>query len=242
MPKNFSAKRLMGVDFSGQDLSEADFSGATLNGCQFVGSTLRSASFVSVRGMGCNFDDADLTDAQFEGARFMASTFRDSIIAGSDLDEASLMGCDLSGAINEVADDEVEDDDVEDDDVEDDDVEDDDVEDDDVDDDDESSASDYVHELNLGWVKLEASDHLTGVTGLMNAHLVDGSWVQTRTMSFAFTDCLIHLVESVDRELLLTVLRPGVSDPYRATLTAGESTSLIDKSDESWHARITNQL
>jgi len=232
MPKNFSAKRLMGVDFSGQDLSEADFSGATLNGCQFVGSTLRSASFVSVRGMGCNFDDADLTDAQFEGARFMASTFRDSIIAGSDLDEASLMGCDLSGAINEVADDEVEDDDVEDDDVED----------DDVDDDDESSASDYVHELNLGWVKLEASDHLTGVTGLMNAHLVDGSWVQTRTMSFAFTDCLIHLVESVDRELLLTVLRPGVSDPYRATLTAGESTSLIDKSDESWHARITNQL
>jgi len=237
MPKNFSAKRLMGVDFSGQDLSEADFSGATLNGCQFVGSTLRSASFVSVRGMGCNFDDADLTDAQFEGARFMASTFRDSIIAGSDLDEASLMGCDLSGAINEVADDEVEDDDVEDDDVEDDDVED-----DDVDDDDESSASDYVHELNLGWVKLEASDHLTGVTGLMNAHLVDGSWVQTRTMSFAFTDCLIHLVESVDRELLLTVLRPGVSDPYRATLTAGESTSLIDKSDESWHARITNQL
>jgi len=237
MPKNFSAKRLMGVDFSGQDLSEADFSGATLNGCQFVGSTLRSASFVSVRGMGCNFDDADLTDAQFEGARFMASTFRDSIIAGSDLDEASLMGCDLSGAINEVADDGVEDDDVEDDDVEDDDVEDDDVE-----DDDESSASDYVHELNLGWVKLEASDHLTGVTGLMNAHLVDGSWVQTRTMSFAFTDCLIHLVESVDRELLLTVLRPGVSDPYRATLTAGESTSLIDKSDESWHARITNQL
>jgi len=237
MPKNFSAKRLMGVDFSGQDLSEADFSGATLNGCQFVGSTLRSASFVSVRGMGCNFDDADLTDAQFEGARFMASTFRDSIIAGSDLDEASLMGCDLSGAINEVADDEVEDDDVEDDDVEDDDVDD-----DDVDDDDESSASDYVHELNLGWVKLEASDHLTGVTGLMNAHLVDGSWVQTRTMSFAFTDCLIHLVESVDRELLLTVLRPGVSDPYRATLTAGESTSLIDKSDESWHARITNQL
>jgi len=237
MPKNFSAKRLMGVDFSGQDLSEADFSGATLNGCQFVGSTLRSASFVSVRGMGCNFDDADLTDAQFEGARFMASTFRDSIIAGSDLDEASLMGCDLSGAINEVADDDVEDDDVEDDDVEDDDVEDDDVE-----DDDESSASDYVHELNLGWVKLEASDHLTGVTGLMNAHLVDGSWVQTRTMSFAFTDCLIHLVESVDRELLLTVLRPGVSDPYRATLTAGESTSLIDKSDESWHARITNQL
>ena len=222
MPKNFSAKRLMGVDFSGQDLSEADFSGATLNGCQFVGSTLRSASFVSVRGMGCNFDDADLTDAQFEGARFMASTFRDSIIAGSDLDEASLMGCDLSGAINEVADDDVEDDDVE--------------------DDDESSASDYVHELNLGWVKLEASDHLTGVTGLMNAHLVDGSWVQTRTMSFAFTDCLIHLVESVDRELLLTVLRPGVSDPYRATLTAGESTSLIDKSDESWHARITNQL
>jgi len=237
MPKNFSAKRLMGVDFSGQDLSEADFSGATLNGCQFVGSTLRSASFVSVRGMGCNFDDADLTDAQFEGARFMASTFRDSIIAGSDLDEASLMGCDLSGAINEVADDEVEDDDVEDDDVDDDDVDD-----DDVDDDDESSASDYVHELNLGWVKLEASDHLTGVTGLMNAHLVDGSWVQTRTMSFAFTDCLIHLVESVDRELLLTVLRPGVSDPYRATLTAGESTSLIDKSDESWHARITNQL
>ena len=227
MPKNFSAKRLMGVDFSGQDLSEADFSGATLNGCQFVGSTLRSASFVSVRGMGCNFDDADLTDAQFEGARFMASTFRDTIIAGSDLDEASLMGCDLSGAINEVADDDVEDDDVEDDDVE---------------DDDESSASDYVHELNLGWVKLEASDHLTGVTGLMNAHLVDGSWVQTRTMSFAFTDCLIHLVESVDRELLLTVLRPGVSDPYRATLTAGESTSLIDKSDESWHARITNQL
>lgn len=227
MPKNFSAKRLMGVDFSGQDLSEADFSGATLNGCQFVGSTLRSASFVSVRGMGCNFDDADLTDAQFEGARFMASTFRDSIIAGSDLDEASLMGCDLSGAINEVADDDVEDDDVEDDDVE---------------EDDESSASDYVHELNLGWVKLEASDHLTGVTGLMNAHLVDGSWVQTRTMSFAFTDCLIHLVESVDRELLLTVLRPGVSDPYRATLTAGESTSLIDKSDESWHARITNQL
>jgi len=222
MPKNFSAKRLMGVDFSGQDLSEADFSGATLNGCQFVGSTLRSASFVSVRGMGCNFDDADLTDAQFEGARFMASTFRDSIIAGSDLDEASLMGCDLSGAINEVADDEVEDDDVE--------------------DDDESSASDYVHELNLGWVKLEASDHLTGVTGLMNAHLVDGSWVQTRTVSFAFTDCLIHLVESVDRELLLTVLRPGVSDPYRATLTAGESTSLIDKSDESWHARVTNQL
>lgn len=212
----------MGVDFSGQDLSEADFSGATLNGCQFVGSTLRSASFVSVRGMGCNFDDADLTDAQFEGARFMASTFRDSIIAGSDLDEASLMGCDLSGAINAAADDDVEEDDVE--------------------EDDESSASDYVHELNLGWVKLEASDHLSGVTGLMNAHMVDGSWVQTRTMNVAFTDCLIHLVESVDRELLLTVLRPGVSDPYRATLTAGESTSLIDKSDESWHAKITNQL
>jgi hypothetical protein len=232
MPKNFSAKRLMGIDFSGQDLSEADFSGATLNGCQFVGSTLRSASFVSVRGMGCNFDDANLTDAQFEGARFMASTFRDSIIAGSDLDEASLMGCDLSGAINEAADDDVEEDDVEEDDVEEDDVE----------EDDESSASDYVHELNLGWVKLEASDHLSGVTGLMNAHLVDGSWVQTRTMNVAFTDCLIHLVESVDRELLLTVLRPGVSDPYHATLTAGESTSLIDKSDESWHARITNQL
>ena len=222
MPKNFSAKRLMGIDFSGQDLSKADFSGATLNGCQFVGSTLRSASFVSVRGMGCNFDDADLTDAQFEGARFMASTFRDSIIAGSDLDEATLMGCDLSGAINAAADDDVEEDDVE--------------------EDDESSASDYVHELNLGWVKLEASDHLSGVTGLMNAHLVDGSWVQTRTMNIAFTDCLIHLVESVDRELLLTVLRPGVSDPYRETLTAGESTFLIDKSDESWHARITNQL
>lgn len=222
MPKNFSAKRLMGVDFSGQDLSEADFSGATLNGCQFVGSTLRSASFVSVRGMGCNFDDADLTDAQFEGARFMASTFRDAIIAGSDLEEASLMGCDLSGAIDEAAEDDVEDDDVE--------------------EDDESSASDYVHELNLGWVRLEASEHLTGVTGLMNSHLVEGSWVETRTMSFTFTDCMIHLVESVDRELLLTVLRPGVSDPYRATLTAGDSTSLFDKSDESWHVRITNQL
>lgn len=94
----------------------------------------------------------------------------------------------------------------------------------------------------MGWVKLESSDHLGGVTGLMNAHLVDGSWVQTRTMNIAFTDCLIHLVESGDRELLLTVLRPGVSDPYRATLTAGECTSLIDKSDESWHARISNQL
>lgn len=58
----------------------------------------------------------------------------------------------------------------------------------------------------------------------------------------AFTDCLIHPVESVDRELLLTVLKPGVSDSYRATLTADESTSLIDKSDESWHTSTTNQL
>ena len=228
MPKNYSAKRLMGVDFSGQDLTEANFSSATLNGCQFVGATLHSASFISVRAMGCNFDNADLTDAQFEGARFMASTFRDATIAGSDLEEASLMGCDLSGAINEAADDWVADEEVADEEV--------------ADDDDESSASGYVHELNFGWVRLDASDHLTGVTGLMNTHLVEGSWVQTRTMNFAFTDCLIHLVESVDRELLLTVLRPGVSDPYRATLTAGESTSLIDKSDDSWLAKITNQL
>jgi hypothetical protein len=218
----------MGVDFSGQDLTEANFSSATLNGCQFVGATLHSASFISVRAMGCNFDNADLTDAQFEGARFMASTFRDATIAGSDLEEASLMGCDLSGAINEAADDWVADEEVADEEV--------------ADDDDESSASGYVHELNFGWVRLDASDHLTGVTGLMNTHLVEGSWVQTRTMNFAFTDCLIHLVESVDRELLLTVLRPGVSDPYRATLTAGESTSLIDKSDDSWLAKITNQL
>jgi len=231
VPKNYSAKRLMGLDFSGQDLTEANFSSATLNGCQFVGATLHSASFVSVRAMGCNFDNADLTDAQFEGARFMASTFRDATIAGSDLEEASLMGCDLSGAINEAADDWVADEDVVDDEVADDEVA-----------DDESSASGYVHELNFGWVRLDASDHLTGVTGLMNTHLVEGSWVQTRTMNFAFTDCLIHLVESVDRELLLTVLRPGVSDPYRATLTAGESTSLIDKSDDSWLAKITNQL
>ena len=237
MPKNYSAKRLMGVDFSGQDLTEADFSSATLNGCQFVGSTLRSASFVSVRAMGCNFDGADVTDAQFEGARFMASTFRDAIIAGSDLEEASLMGCDLSGAINEAADDGVDDDDVSDDD-DDDDVSDEEV----ADDDDESSASGYVHGLNFGWVRLDASDHLTGVTGLTNTHLVEGSWVQTRIMNFAFTDCLMHLVESVDRELLLTVLRPGVSDPYRETLTAGESTFLIDKSDDSWLVKITNQL
>lgn len=144
----------MGIDFSGQDLTEADFSNATLNGCQFVGSTLHSARFVSVRAMGCNFDDADLTEAQFEGARFMASTFRDAMIAGSDLEEASLMGCDLNGAINEVADAGVEHDDAADEEL--------------ADDDDESSAAGYVHDLNFGWVRLEASDHLTGVTGLMN--------------------------------------------------------------------------
>ncbi len=239
----------MGVDFSGQDLTEADFSSATLNGCQFVGSTLRSASFVSVRAMGCNFDDADLSDAQFEGARFMASTFRDAVIVGSDLEEASLMGCDLSGAINEAVDD-GDDDDDEDvadeevaDDDDDDDVADEEVADEEVaDDDDESPASGYVHELNLGWVKLEASDHLTGVTDLRNSHLVEGSWVQTRTINLAFTDCLMHLVESVDRELLLTVLKPGVSDPYRETLAAGEGVSLIDESDDSWLVKITNQL
>ena len=211
MPKNFAAKRLMGVDFSGQDLTGADFSGVKLQGCQFVGSMLHSANFAAVRAMGCNFAEADLTDAQFAGAKFMGSTFRRAIIAGSDIEEASLMGCDLNGAVNEV--DEV----------------------------DESSGSECVHELDFGWVGLEASHHLIGATILNSMHFVEGVWAQSRTMNLTFTDCMIHPDESVDREIHISVIKPGTA-PYSETLVAESDTTLTDKSDDSWLLKITNQL
>ena len=214
MPKNFAAKRLMGVNFSGQNLTGADFSGANLQGCQFVRSMLHSANFASVRAMGCNFADADLTDAQFAGAKFTGSTFRRAIIAGSNIEEASLMGCDLNGAVNEV---------------------------DEVDEVDESSGSDCVHELDFGWVGLEASYHLIGATILNSMHFVEGVWAQSRTMNLTFTDCMIRLDESVDREIHISVIKPGMA-PYSATLVTESDTTLTDKSDDSWLLKITNQL
>ena len=211
MPKNFADKRLMGVNFSGQDLTESDFSGAKLQGCSFVGTMLHSANFSSVSAMGCNFDDSDLTDAQFVGAKFIGSTFRGAIIAGSDINEASLMGCDLDGAVNEV--DEV----------------------------DEVDDSESVRKLDFDWVRLEASHHLIGATLIYSLRFGESAVARLRTINLSFTDCMVRLDESVDREIHISVIKPGV-EPYSETLIADSDTSLIDKSDDSWSLKITNQL
>jgi hypothetical protein len=99
-----------------------------------------------------------------------------------------------------------------------------------------------LHDLNFGWLAIRASEHLVGMTSFATAHLIDGAWTQTRTVNVAFTDCVIHFDESADREIVLTVVRPGFTDSYVETIPAGESTSLVDGSDESWAMEVTNQL
>lgn len=231
MTKSYANKRLMAIDFSGQDLTGADFSGSAITGCQFVGTILRAADFTGARGTGCNFDEADLSDSRFDDARFMGTTFRNTVLAGSNLENASLMGCDLAGAVNEVEDEDVEDEEDEEGEVEDDEVK-----------SDDETDSEYEHQLNFGWIGLGASEHLVGVTLTIVAHLVEGQWVQIRSLNVAMTDCMIRIEESANREVVLTIVRPGITDSHVETIAAGDSSSLIDESDDSWAVKVTNQL
>lgn len=196
MSKDFSGKKLMGVNFSGQDLEDADFSSASIMTCSFLGANLANANFEGAKCNACDFSKANLTDAQFSDAKIIGSSFVGAVLDGCNLEEATLTACNISAPMMAVDAHGYED--------EADEVVDQDESDEDSDEDSDDETEEDLHEIvDCEWVKVLATDTPWSKKSHLEVYEIREYNVAVSSIELHFHVCLVRLEQLPGSQVLV---------------------------------------
>lgn len=241
MPKNFSGKKLMAVNFAGQDLEGADFSSASITGCNFSGANLEDTDFTDARCTGCNFSGANLTNAQFSDAKFVGSNFRGATLDGANLEDAKLTGCNLGALIMDDDAQGYEDEDESDVDDDEDEVVDSDGTEEVPDEESDDETDEGQHEIvDCEWVKVLATDTPWSKKSHQEIYEISEYNVEVSRIELHFHVCLVHLERLPGNQVLVRLreINDESIEITEWTLDPGENMTWEYPPSDGWRLSV----